>query len=249
MLAQRSSSKQFAAAPAQGQVSFGTFAKSRGGNVASPPSTTTTHEADHRGQQQRRIRAQSDTSADSQPTMAAVHQASSSSSLRPHLASAASRPTIHAAQRARVVLRATKKSIPIFNPNDKRLRDKADDSVTSPKVLTRIQELRLLSKAEEAGLLSAAENAGITLATVEKLGLLSKAESLGIISAAGDRKTPGLLRLVTIALFVAGPAAVYFLPEDTTQLVAAQAAVATLCAIGGAAAFGGATLLSNLQSR
>mmetsp|Transcript_15614 Transcript_15614/g.39812 ORF Transcript_15614/g.39812 Transcript_15614/m.39812 type:complete len:188 (-) Transcript_15614:18-581(-) len=141
------------------------------------------------------------------------------------------------------------KSIAIDNPNEQRFRSKQSVTQDSPKILTRIQELRLLSKAEEAGLLSAAERAGLTLSTIERLGLLSKAESLGVISAAADRKTPGSLLLLCLVLFAVGPAAVYFIPEDTTTLVVAQWAIAAAAAAGGAAAFGTYSLLSNLQSR
>ena len=96
-------------------------------------------------------------------------------------------------------------------------------------------------------MLSAAEKAGVTLSTIEDLGLLTKAEDLGLISAAVDRETPGLLNAVALALFAAGPAAVYFLPEDTPTLVAVQAVVALVCVLGGSAAFGAATLLSKLR--
>ena len=111
-------------------------------------------------------------------------------------------------------------SIALFNPNEKDFKQKRDAVRESPKLLTRVQELRLLSKAEEAGLLSAAEKAGVSLSTIEKYGLLTKAEDLGILSAAVDRNTPGLLTFVALALFAAGPAVVYFVPEDTTALVA-----------------------------
>merc|ERR1711924_398613 len=91
---------------------------------------------------------------------------------------------------------------------------------------------------EEAGLLSAAEKAGLSLSTIEKLGLLTKAEDLGLISAALNRDTPGLVTGLALALFVAGPAVVYFVPEDSTTLVALQAVVALVCVLGGSAAFG-----------
>ena len=138
-------------------------------------------------------------------------------------------------------------SIALFNPNEKDFKQKRDAVRESPKLLTRVQELRLLSKAEEAGLLSAAEKAGVSLSTIEKYGLLTKAEDLGILSAAVDRNTPGLLTFVALALFAAGPAVVYFVPEDTTALVALQAAVALVSILGGSAAFGAANLLGKLQ--
>ena len=141
-------------------------------------------------------------------------------------------------------------SIAFDNPLERGVAKQKKDATTEPpKLLTRVQELRLLSKLEEAGLLSAAEKAGVTLSTIEELGLLTKAEDLGLISAAVDRGTPGLLNAVALALFAAGPAAVYFLPEDTPTLVAVQAVVALVCVLGGSAAFGAATLLSKLQAR
>ncbi|MBN8488941.1 MAG: DUF1118 domain-containing protein [Burkholderiales bacterium] len=44
--------------------------------------------------------------------------------------------------------------------------------------------------------------------------------------------TPAL----TTALLLAGPALVYFLPDDSTVLVALQFALALVCVLGGAAA-------------
>ena len=138
-------------------------------------------------------------------------------------------------------------TMPLFNPNEKDFKKKKDDNREAPKVLTRVQELRLLSKLEEAGLLSAAEKAGITLSTVEDLGLLTKAENLGLVSAAVNRNTPTLVSTVALLLFAAGPATVYFVPEDSTALIALQVAVALVCTLGGSAAFGAASLLSKLQ--
>jgi len=141
-------------------------------------------------------------------------------------------------------------SIAINNPLEKGVaRQKTEDSRESPKLLTRVQELRLLSKLEEAGLLSAVEKAGITLSTIEELGLLTKAEDLGLISAAVNRNTPGLVTTAALALFAAGPAVVYFVPEDTTAQIALQAVVALVCVLGGSAALGAANLLSTLQAK
>lgn len=116
-----------------------------------------------------------------------------------------------------------------------------------PRILTRVQQLRLLSKVEQAGLLSALEKSGVTLSALEKSGALSLAESLGLLSRAADRGTPGLLYAAAAALFAAGPAVVYALPDDSPALVAVQALVAAVAVAGGAAAFGGASLLSALQ--
>lgn len=120
-------------------------------------------------------------------------------------------------------------------------------SKPQPKLLARVQELRLLSKLEQAGLLSVMEKNGLTLSAIEKSGLLSTAENLGLISAAADRNTPGALYTLATALLIAGPALVYFIPDDSAPLIAAQAVAAFACVAGGSAAFGGASLLSTLQ--
>ena len=116
-----------------------------------------------------------------------------------------------------------------------------------PRILTRVSQLRLLSKVEQSGLLSALERNGVTLSALEKSGALTLAESLGLLSRAADRSTPSLLYTVAFALFAAGPAAVYFIPDGSTAGVVAQAAIAAAAVAGGAAAFGGANLLSALQ--
>ncbi|GAB4823554.1 hypothetical protein N2152v2_010600 [Parachlorella kessleri] len=144
--------------------------------------------------------------------------------------------------------RPTKKieSIALFSP-DKAFRPKQYSSKPPPKILARVEQLRLLSKLEQAGLLSAIEKSGLTLSAIEKSGLLSKAESLGLISAAADRNTPGALYTLAALLLAAGPAIVYFTPDDTSLLIALQAIAAFVCVSGGAAAYGGASLLSTLQ--
>lgn len=52
---------------------------------------------------------------------------------------------------------------------------------------------------------------------------------------------------LAFALFALGPAVVFFLPDSSPVLVYTQYAVAAVAALGGAAAFGGATFLSKLQ--
>lgn len=52
---------------------------------------------------------------------------------------------------------------------------------------------------------------------------------------------------MAFALFAAGPAAVYFIPDGSTAGIVIQAAIAAAAIAGGAAAFGGANLLSALQ--
>ena len=56
------------------------------------------------------------------------------------------------------------------------------------------------------------------------------------------------LTAAAFGLCLLGPAAVYVLPDDSTGLVVAQAAIAAVSVLGGAAAFGGAQLLGKLQS-
>ena len=96
-------------------------------------------------------------------------------------------------------------------------------------------------------MLSALEKSGVTLSALEKSGALSIAENLGLLSRAADRDTPGLLYTAAAALFAAGPAAVYAIPDSSPALVAVQALIAAVAVAGGSAAFGGASLLSALQ--
>ena len=63
----------------------------------------------------------------------------------------------------------------------------------------------------------------------------------------GSRNTPGTLKALTAALFAAGPALVYFVPDSSPALVAAQALGVLLCVAGGSAAWGGANLIGALQ--
>eukprot|EP00963_Diacronema_lutheri_P010459 scaffold1053_cov332-Pavlova_lutheri.AAC.13 len=125
-------------------------------------------------------------------------------------------------------------------------RPEAPCQVGAPPYCTsvEVEELRLLSKAEEAGLLSAAEKAGLSLSSIEKMGLLSKAEDFGILTLATDTNAPALLTTIAVVCYAAAPALVYFGPDD---LFVAEAIGAATLAIGGTAAFGGATLLGTLQ--
>ncbi len=138
-------------------------------------------------------------------------------------------------------------SIEVFT-KEKIFRTKQTVAKPSPKILSRVQDLRLLSKLEQAGLLSLLEKNGLTLSFIEKSGLLSTAEKFGLISAAADRNTPGALFTLSTALLAAGPALVYFTPDDNPALIAVQAIGALVCIAGGSAAFAGASLLESLQS-
>lgn len=137
-------------------------------------------------------------------------------------------------------------AIEIFS-KERKFRAKNSMVKPQPKILSRVQELRLLSKLEEAGLLSLLEKNGLTLSAIEKSGILTTAENLGLISAAADRNTPSALYGLSAALLTLGPALVYVVPDDSTGLIVAQALAAVACIVGGSAAYGGATLLSSLQ--
>jgi len=137
-------------------------------------------------------------------------------------------------------------SIEVFT-KEKAFRPKQNVVRPQPKILTKVQELKLLSKVEKAGLLSLLEKQGITLSALEKSGALSLAEKYGLLSAAADRQTPSALFTLATALLAAGPAVVYFVPDDSPVLVAVQVAAAVACVAGGSAAWGGASLLSTLQ--
>lgn len=137
-------------------------------------------------------------------------------------------------------------AIEVFS-KEKTFRAKQTVVKPQPKILSRVQDLRLLSKLEQAGLLSVLEKNGLTLSAIEKSGLLSTAENLGLISAAADRNTPSALYTLSTLLFAAGPALVYFTPDDSSALIALQVIGALTCVVGGSAAFGGASLLATLQ--
>ncbi len=64
---------------------------------------------------------------------------------------------------------------------------------------------------------------------------------------ASRRNTPSALFTLATVLLAAGPALVYFTPDDSTALVALQVLGALVCVAGGAAAYGGASLLASLQ--
>jgi len=163
-------------------------------------------------------------------------------------AMAAGTQTMRGTQRVSGTTTSSKKvtSIEVFT-KEKIFRTKQTVAKPSPKILSRVQDLRLLSKLEEAGVLSLLEKNGLTLSAIEKSGLLSTAEKFGFVSAAADRNSPGALFILSSVLLAAGPALVYFTPDDNPALLAVQAIGALACIAGGSAAFGGASLLSSLQ--
>jgi hypothetical protein len=155
----------------------------------------------------------------------------------------------NAAAAAASVPRKAIKVVEVFGPNETKgaLRDRRNVS-GDVKVLSRVQELRLLTKAEQSGLLSTLEGLGFTLSNIESLGLLSKAEELGVLGAVTDRKLPGTLLLASLVVLAAGPALVYFGPEDSGAIVAAEYVAAALTVVGGAALFGASKLVKALQA-
>jgi len=114
-------------------------------------------------------------------------------------------------------------------------------------VLAKIEELGLLSKVEELGLLSKLEGAGFTLSKIEESGLLSQLEKSGALSLVADKKTPGLLTAAGLALVAAAGATVYFLPDDSTGSLVAQAVAAGALGGAGVAALVGSSFLGDLQ--
>lgn len=126
-------------------------------------------------------------------------------------------------------------------------RQKQGNARPVPRVLSRIQQLKLLSKLEQSGLLSLLERQGLTLSKLEQSGALSAAERLGVVSLLADRNFPGSLYALAAVLLAAGPVAVYFMPDTSSGLVALQGVVALACIAGGSAAWGGASLLTSLQ--
>lgn len=61
------------------------------------------------------------------------------------------------------------------------------------------------------------------------------------------RQTPNLLYTAAFALLLIGPVAVYLIPDTTNILIGMQATIAAIGSLGGATAFGAASLLATLQ--
>lgn len=123
----------------------------------------------------------------------------------------------------------------------------ATTSGTSLSILAKVEQLRLLSKVEELGLLSKLEQAGFTLSKIESSGLLSAAEKSGVLTLVADKNTPSALNLTGLTLVAAAGALVYFVPDDTTALLAAQAVGAVTLAGAGLASLVGASILADFQ--
>ncbi|KAL0364659.1 UNVERIFIED_CONTAM: hypothetical protein Sangu_0563500 [Sesamum angustifolium] len=101
-------------------------------------------------------------------------------------------------------------------------------------VFKKLEKRKVLSTVEKAGLLSKAEELGVTLSSIEKLGLLSKAEELGLLSLLEKTAgvSPSALASAALPILVAAVVAVVVIPDDSAVLVAAQAVIGGLLAVG-----------------
>merc|ERR1712087_3568 len=124
------------------------------------------------------------------------------------------------------------------------------------KLLGRLEELQLLSSLAEAGLLSSAEEAGV-FSKLEAAGAFSALESL--LPLADDLKLlstlEALLEVNSAVLAAAGAALllgegalIFAVPDDSTALVALQAATGLLAGGGAITLFGISSLFSLLQA-
>ncbi|XP_047939832.1 uncharacterized protein LOC125187314 [Salvia hispanica] len=116
-------------------------------------------------------------------------------------------------------------------------------------VFKKLEKRKVLSNVEKAGLLSKAEEFGVTLSSIEKLGLLSKAEDLGLLSLLEKAvdTSPAALASAALPLLVAAVLVVVVIPDDSTALVAVQALIGGLLAVGGVGLFVGSLLVEGLQ--
>ena len=149
--------------------------------------------------------------------------------------------------------RSTSPASSLYPPNRRALTSPSPPAVqvraaakpTKPKVIGKAAELRLIGKAvtaaEELGLLGIADS--ISLSDIERAGLLSKGEALIY-----DRGAPNTIAALGFVLAAAGSAAVYFIPDDSAGLVAAQAALGVAAALGFGASIAGSNLLRKLQN-
>jgi hypothetical protein len=146
--------------------------------------------------------------------------------------------------------RSTSSASSLYPPNRRALTSPSPPAVqvraaAKPTVIGKAAELRLIGKAvtaaEELGLLGIADS--ISLSDIERAGLLSKGEALIY-----DRGAPNTIAALGFVLAAAGSAAVYFIPDDSAGLVAAQAALGVAAALGFGASIAGSSLLRKLQN-
>ncbi|GFP80118.1 hypothetical protein PHJA_000155200 [Phtheirospermum japonicum] len=116
-------------------------------------------------------------------------------------------------------------------------------------VFKKLEKRKVLSTVEKAGLLSKAEELGVTLSSIEKLGLLSKAEELGLLSLLENTAgvSPSVLASAALPVLVAAVVAVVVIPDDSVALLAVQAVIGGLLAVGGVGLFVGSLVLEGLQ--
>ncbi|NBH76536.1 DUF1118 domain-containing protein [Rodentibacter pneumotropicus] len=116
-------------------------------------------------------------------------------------------------------------------------------------VFKKLEKRKVLSSVEKAGLLSKAEEFGVTLSSIEKLGLLSKAEELGLLSLLENAAatSPAVLASAALPVLLAAVVAVVVIPDDSVGLVAAQALIGGLLAVGGVGLYVGSLVLEGLQ--
>merc|ERR1712039_387818 len=132
-----------------------------------------------------------------------------------------------------------------------------DATPTAPvKLLGRVEELGLLSTIADAGLLSSAEESGV-FSKLEASGAFSKIE--GLLPLADDLNLLGIaetllsvdsslivLGAVTVLLAEAG--LIYYVPDDTTALLALQGVTGILAVVAAGVLLGTSYLFSLLQS-
>merc|ERR1712176_235648 len=104
--------------------------------------------------------------------------------------------------------------------NFRRFFDSDPKEGVTPKILTRIKELKLLSKAEK----------------------------LGLLSLVSDRSSPSKLTTLAAVCLAGSPALVYFAPEDINGPTFGLLAFTTVAlAVAGSTALAGSTLIQSLQ--
>ncbi|KAL3617967.1 hypothetical protein CASFOL_038288 [Castilleja foliolosa] len=116
-------------------------------------------------------------------------------------------------------------------------------------VFKKLEKRKVLSNVEKSGLLSKAEGLGVTLSSIEKLGLLSKAEDLGLLSLLENTAgvSPSVLASISLPVLLAAGVVFLVIPDDSAALVATQAVIGGLLAVGGVGLFVGSLVLEGLQ--
>lgn len=152
--------------------------------------------------------------------------------------------------------------------------DDIGNNIAVKSLLEQVEGTKLLSKVAKAGLLSKAQASGITLTKLEPLLKLasSNKEVMILVEAAGPEALPILPKIVdlapgvlpllgsaiqispsalqTLAIGAVGAAAagIYFIPDDSTALVAAQTILVGTCGAAAAASAVGAAILTKIKA-